>query len=251
MPITSRYFFCITKWHSRLAWLTNIDKSHRVPAETVKQLAKSITLEEAKNFVTSTGLKTTKIRASESCHSISIAPPEGFEEYYGPQIVLPKIDCPEVPIGSVLMNVLLPPISDPVEAERVFQNFQTMVRTISKKLDALPFACITGHKCKKEEYRHDLFLRGFRFFFGPEPDVLYQRIFEILTCFSNMFVTSDANERQQLAAEFQRLKFCQYEGKRISHSLLEDVKLMVLNNYLVDLRPQSPPITPTHFHFSG
>ncbi len=228
----------VTNYHPLLAWLAGLTRSRTVPAHVAKQMANLKSPEQAQAFVASAGLQilTETRRAAPSANSVSVAAPESVDEYYAPQIVLPKIDCPDVPSGTALMNVLLPETSDPAGSEKIFQEYQAMVLAFSHKLEALPFACITGHKMTAPP-PHDLYLRGFRFFFSPQPDCLHQRIYEILNTRHKMIAArNNAEEARRLAVIFLRLKFCAYEGGEIGHSLLEDVKFTEFGTTLVDLR---------------
>lgn len=216
----------ITKTHPRLTWLTDMPGSRRVPPRTVELLSKIQDMGQAQGFVQDSGLEVLENikRFTISVNSVSVAQPEGLDNYYAPQIVLPKIDCDVVPIGSALMNCLLPKTENLTEAEGVFQKFQAMVLSFSEKMEALPFACITGYKTKDPS--HNLDNRGFRFFFSPNPDILYGRIKDMLETFHAMDSPStESTKAEELVSRFLELKFCMHGEESIGHSLLEDIKV--------------------------
>ncbi|MFC1568540.1 hypothetical protein ACFL37_02440 [Candidatus Margulisiibacteriota bacterium] len=229
--------FRITNSHPRLTWLKSTGLPRLVPQHVVQQLTKIKTMDEAQAFVSGAGLRVVSEteRLSQTANSVTVMPPFGEEEYHGPQIILPKIICREVPAGTALMNCLLPVSKDRTMAELVFRSYQTMVLAFCQRMEALPLACITGHKTETPE--HDLSLRGFRFFFGSDPDQPFQRINRILQAFYTMTLPgNDKADKRQAAAEYQNLKFCDFKDRQVGHSLLDDVKFYSTGTTLVDLR---------------
>jgi hypothetical protein len=228
----------ITKSHPRLDWLRGIQRTRRVPSHVAQQMSGLKSMEQAQDFVRKAGLKvlTDIRRSSDSVNSVTIASFQEQDTFYRPQIVLPQVDCAELPFGSAMMNFLVPEISDRAGAERIFEAHQKMVLAFSEKVKALPFACITGRKMN--ETPHDLYSRGFRFFFGPAPDRSYKRILELLQAKAPLFSPdSSREEREAAATACQKLKFCKINGQKMGHSILEDVKFYDLPiTTLADLR---------------
>jgi hypothetical protein len=181
-------------------------------------------VELAQAFVREAGLRVADgdKRCTRSANQIPLLPPAGIDEYYGPQVVIPRIDCEEVPLGSALINCLVPGLEDPARAEKVFSAYQGVVNAFSKRMEALPFACITGHIT--ENPPHDLYLRGFRFFFSPRPEKLLASIRRILGAYQAFRESRKmSSERIELAKRVHDLKHCLIGEELIGHSLLEDI----------------------------
>jgi len=220
--------------HPRLDWLRSIRGARSVPAHVVRQISGLIGVEYAQAFVKGAGLEVVdKVkRFTRSANSVTLLPPAGIDEYYGSQIVIPKIDCEEVPLGSALLNCLVPALSDFAWAEKVFSVYQGIVKAFSIKLEALPCACITGYKA--EDPLHDLYLRGFRFFFSPQPEKMLASIRRILDVYQALRENGEMpTERRDLAKRVQELKHCRMGEELIGHSLLEDIKPMTTETLLV------------------
>ena len=100
---------------------------------------------------------------------------------HSPNIVFLRKTTDIFPIGTVLINVLLPSIENQTIAERVFRAYQGTILAIFEKLKAAPFACLTGLKLPGANTKHDLYTRGFRFFLGPDPQASYPEIVRGLT----------------------------------------------------------------------
>jgi hypothetical protein len=230
----------ITNSHPRLAWLNSAKLPSLVPQHVAQQLAAIKTMPQAQDFVRSAGLNVVSEteRLSRSATSVTLTQPfEPIDTYHGPQIVLPKIDCPDVPAGTALMNCLLPEIENTFVAERIFRVYQHMVLAFCDKLESRPMACLTGHKIS--DPKHDLYLRGFRFFFSPDPNQPFDRLSKILQAFYGMTLPSnDAAARRRSVLEYQDLKFCMMAEGKVGHSLLDDVKFYSADTTLVDLRGQ-------------
>lgn len=226
----------ITKSHPRLSWLAETNRNRRVPPHVAREMSSLDTIDRAQAFVAGAGLMVqARIRrVSDSANAVSLAPPEGFNEYYGPQVVLPRIDLELIPSGTALMNCLLPEITDPASAEQVFKQYQEMVLTFAGRVEALPFACITG--CATKDPLHDLHLRSFRFFFGPQPDAFFPRISETLQTWQALYDNSNRSEKVGIAEKIQELKVYHSPAGKIGHSLLEDIKSTLGETVLVDLR---------------
>jgi hypothetical protein len=239
----------IVKSHPCLKWLSESGiKSHQVPSAIVKELSKLKTMEAARDFVESAGLSVQKEtgRKARLSDAVSVAPPQDVKEinqktvkYVAPQIVLPKTECNEVPFGTVLMNCLLPETKDISDAEHIFREYQDIVIKFCKRLKTLPFICITGFK--KEEPRHDLDFRGFRFFFSPRTDEFFEIMVDILKKFQSAFAvskseTAGAQQKMQAVKKLQKAKFCEVAGKKIGSSILDDIKFQASDTILVDLR---------------
>ncbi|MEA3493828.1 MAG: hypothetical protein U9R38_05525 [Candidatus Margulisiibacteriota bacterium] len=248
--ITKTRTLNISKSHNTLRWLDRTNKNRRIPRKIVRELSALKTMEQAQAFVESAGLRVmTEIkRFSRSVNSVSVRPPGSLDaliptrlelEYHAPQIVLPRIGCDEVPFGTVLVNCLLPRIDKGPTAETIFREYQSLLRAIISRLDARPFACITGHKTDNPS--HALDYRGFRFFFGPDPGPLFERIRSMLESNITLFSFDEngpTNESKKLAISIQNSLFCVSNGQRIGHSILDDIKLHSFDTSLIDLREQ-------------
>lgn len=239
--------FQVTRSHPLLHWLTAANIRNRaVPETTARNLSRLVTFEQAAEFIKSAGLEIVagERRVHASANAVPVAPPklvsslEGAE-YFGPEIVLPAIALREVPFGTVLMNCLLPQIEDQLTAEKIFRAYQEMILSFSQRLDAIPFACITGYKTKMKARPHALYHRGFRFFWSPEPDAFYQRILTSLNAMHDLMSLpreAPQKERHRLIDIIQGSKFCRVGERRVGHALLEDIKFQTEETVLVDLR---------------
>lgn len=251
MPSNTTMPLNIKRSHPCLTWLTRrVQLSTKVPEKVARELAQLRTMDQAQAFVRTAGLDVLSEirRESNTVNSVSVAPPEGLveDEYYALQIVLPKVNYELFPFGSLLMNCLLPPISDKEKAIEVFQAYQAIIQRFCKKLEALPFACISGIKYEgQENLPHDLYLRGFRFFFSPNPAPLFTRISSMIEIYLSLEENYNHNiSSPNLAREFQELKFCKVGDKDMRHSILEDVMTYPLDTVLVDLRENTHSIPP-------
>lgn len=239
--------FSVAKSHSRLIWLVNSGIANRaVPAQTVRELSAAVTHEEVRRFVESSGLQilSGEMRQHPSANAIAIASPKvvsipGDAKYFDPEIVFPKVDSLEVPFGTVLINCLLPHVEDVDAAETIFRAYQEMILAFSRRMDALPSACITGYKSRMEGRPHDLYHRGFRFFYSPEPDMFYDKIYASLKAMQDLVSLPDdapSSERHRLVGIIQGAKFCKVEGRQVGHAILEDIKPQTAETVLVDFR---------------
>ncbi len=228
--------FSIAKSHGTLTWLAKIAGSRRVPQEICQELSNITTTKLAEAFVQSAGIRIiTQSRGhSQTIVAAKAAPPEYLEkkalpklkfEYHGPKIVFTRKEHKGVAFGTALLNILLPEIKDRSEAEENFKGYKNFVLALSRRLEALPFLCITGHKISDPP--HDLFLRGFRFFFSPEPDELYEIIRNRLEL--------DCKWQNTVGKE-QKDWLIKFQDSARGHQLLDDAQLQSYNTTLVDLR---------------
>ena len=199
--------------------------------------------EQASAFLKSTGLNVSErqMQQTRTANAVTVTLAESLpalNRYHDPQIVLPKIDCELIPFGSALINCVLPGTSTASEGERIFQHFQSVVLAFSNKLESLPFACITGHIT--ENPQHNLDFRGFRFFFGPKPNFLFERISTMLETIIELQEAVIKNApleiRFEIADKYQRSKFLDSKGQLNGHSILEDIKSYNFDTTLVDIR---------------
>ncbi|MFA4906205.1 MAG: hypothetical protein WC645_06845 [Candidatus Margulisiibacteriota bacterium] len=223
----------ITNSHPRLSWLP---KAQAVPEHIARQMAELRSSADAQDFVSAAGLKVRVERRgqTETAFSVYLDPMESNYPSFRSQVALTRVDAPEVPVGSALINCLLPEIEDLKDAEGVFRRFQESVLAFSKRLEASPFAVIAGHKT--QDPPHDLFSCGFRLFFSPRPDVLFERISDLLSASLRLRELPTPEEKRAQAELLTNLKFCRIGGQQIGHSLLEDVKPQSFDSTLVDLR---------------
>lgn len=248
----SAEIFVTTKSHPSLTWLTAKKESRQVPEDVVQQLSEVKTMEQAQAFVQSAGLSvmTGTRRFTESVNSVTVSPPQslhsiGCEQidvnYHGPQVVLPKIECEEVPPGTVLMNCLLPNIEDNAKAEEIFNEYQAFVLAFSIRVKALPFACITGYKLPPP-HPHNLYNRSFRFLFSSQPDIFYKRIHTMLSNMHTLYLLDrdgkPTKESRDLSWEIVEARYFVSEGAKIRHLLLNDIRLADTRTttHLVDMR---------------
>ncbi|MBU0574343.1 MAG: hypothetical protein KKH83_07715 [Candidatus Margulisbacteria bacterium] len=232
----------ITKSHPLLSWLRSSSiKTHRTPQHIASALSGLTTHKQARDLLEKHGLNCQPCeRLSETAFAVYLTPPESPTEhndisfYSGAQIVLPKTFCDIVPRGTVLMNCLLPKIHDRDQAARTFLQHQKAVLALCQGLEAFPFACITGHK--NEDPQHDLFYRGFRFFWSSAPENLLERMQSVLKLYLLLEEENcEAATLRQAARDIQDLKFCLADNKLIGHSVLEDIKPMGSDTILVKL----------------
>ncbi|MBU1026537.1 MAG: hypothetical protein KKA31_02285 [Candidatus Margulisbacteria bacterium] len=220
----------------------------KMPAQVKAQIAGLNDHDAARQFVESAGLNTLPglKRITKTAFSVSLTPPSllGAAEvtdinYHGPQVVLSRIDCVEIPLGTVLVNCLMPKIESLSEAEIFFGRFLNVINTLANRLRSNPFALITGLKYKSPQ--HELDQRGFRFFFSPEPDSTYQTILNILKLWKELYAAIDEerprDEKINLADQVQTAKFCTTASGKMGHSILEDIKLAGPETHLVYFRP--------------
>jgi len=236
MTQLAKYGLKIATTHPQLNWLTAQQRSRTIPQQAAKKLAGITDLDSAQSFLQHAGLEVLSHikRISSSVVSVSIAPPKGFDEYYGPQIIFAQIESVEIPRASVLMNCLLPKPASEAEGEKAFNYFQRALLTLADKLEALPFACITGFKT--EHPQHDLFQRGFRFFFSSASDQFYPRLRILLEAQEKIFNSTDREAARRAAEALQHLKFVATDTSSVGHSILEDIQLMTPETVLIDLR---------------
>lgn len=239
--------FVVKKRYALLDWLREgrvTSYNFTVPRLVVKELSALKNFKLARRFLEDAGLavRNDAGRRSKVCNSVLVIPPKDAKnvnarefKYVSPQIILPKVACREVPFGSVLMNVLLPETSDESIAEIVFREYQPIILKLCRRLKARPFACITGYK--KTKPRHELDFRGFRLFFSSQPARFYRRILETMQIAEQAF-SLEGNRPEKLAKlkDYQNKKFCFVNGKRVGHSLLDDIKLQTFETVFVDMR---------------
>jgi len=237
----SIFAYKITSSHPRLGWLAGQTRySRTVQVKTIEELSRLTDVKRAASFVRSSGLTVVANRESDYASAIYVSPPENHMEssYHTPQIILPRLDCEETPFGTVLMNFLLPDAENPSDAENIFLGCQDIVLKFCDRIKASPFACITGFKT--DAPKHDLYLRGFRFFFSPKPDELFLRMIAVLKAYQDLTSPQQisSEELQSKAGMLQRLKFVPYQGREIGNSIIEDIQPMSSATELVDLRNQ-------------
>jgi len=235
--------YSITRAHARVNWARG--KNHKVSAEMTRELSGIKSLVQAEMFVKAAGISVDKVVSSKSAYAIWAAPPECLRplgektlEFHSPQIVLPRVDCTKIPFGTALLNFLVPKIEDKSEAEVAFGEFQKAVLKFSDRIGAGPFACITGYKGKEEpEARnHDLYYRGFRFFFGPEPDALFKYIQETLEIWEAIHLHESKETATDKMKQIEKRRSCWANKEKIGHSIIYDIKLEERETQLVDLR---------------
>lgn len=229
----ARYAFEIVRSHPMLGRLAAPGKCRVVPEATAQRLSQVDSIELVKRFMVDVGIEgEAKVNdISRTAYAVNVS--DADNSYYGIQVIIPRVGCELVPFGSLLINFLIPDV-EVNEAERILGVFNDKLAVISQRLGAYPFACITGNKTN-EPPEHDLCLRGFRFFFSPNPGVLYERINEVF-CTKASFGKAPKGERASFAMRIQELKRCEVEGGAIMHSFLEDIKAYPTGTTLVDMR---------------
>jgi hypothetical protein len=242
----SRYAFNIVRGHPLLNWLSCQAGHHVVPQHVAERLSRLGNIDQARRF-----FKTAKLdvsfsegRTTESAFGVKLVPPEGALPYHGSQIVLPRISTPEVPFGSALMNCLIPKGLSVKEGRETFRQFQKALLILADELESGPFACITGYKEKHPG--HILDNRGFRFFFSPKPDKIFNRIELILTMYQDLFQKSSQPPEEkirnsdlmlQLQSKLTALRLATSpDGSPLRHPFLENIMPMAAETTLIDLR---------------
>jgi len=224
-------------------------RNKKVPPKVAEELSALSNMDKAQEFVESAGLEvlTNLRRDLDIVYLIPINSPEcltGYSssnlDYFAPQVSLPKIECREIPFGTLSANFILPSICSS-EAKKVLQEYQEIFITLSERLQAAPFAYITGYKT--EVPLHELDMLGFRFFFSSEPDKVYRRISKILKTLDNLRMKNGITP-EQLAQDFLEFTSFKFRGlprehplysQKKAHPMLGDLQF----NYgtkLVDLR---------------
>ncbi len=228
-----KYAFDVVKTHSTLTSIAAPGKTRVVPAHVANELSQIDSPEAAGVFLTSAGLEEPKDtdRSSNTAYTVTMS--DCSDQYFGIQVVFPKIHCDLIPAGSLLVNCLIPDVNI-FEAERILGLFIRKIEAISNKLEASPFACITGNKTGGP--LNALHLRGFRFFFSPDPDPLFKRIKDGLDAMAQLGSPPAGTTRMALADRVQNLKFCESASGIIAHSILEDIKTYNARTNLVDMR---------------
>lgn len=232
-----------TRSHPRVNWARG--PQCRVPSTIVAELSKLKTLSHAQAFVRSAGIETIGqgSGSSATAHGVRVMPPDALDlldkanvHFHSPQVVLPTIGCGTVPFGTVLINCLLPKIEEEARALALFGRFQYLVNRLSERLAANPFACITGFKTR-EDGKHELYYRGFRFFYSSRPNILYKRIELQLRNWISFRLGADEKGNPDRRKQIEGIRSCLVGGRMIEHSILDDATPEDADTVLVDLRP--------------
>ena len=232
-------------------WLPELrNRNRKIPARVAKELSNLPTMRRAQEFIESAGLEVlTDIQKDlEIVYLIPIHSPEcltGFNssnlEYFAPQVFLPKIECKEIPFGTVSANFILPSVCSS-ESKRVLQEYQEIFIALSDRLQASPFAYITGYKTKVP--LHELDMLGYRFFFSSEPDKVYKRILKIMQTITAFRTRTGPKTPEQLTKDLSDLIWCKFNGlpkehpfyrRKKGHPMLADLGFNE-DTMLVDLR---------------
>jgi hypothetical protein len=224
-----------TLWFEHTEWT--------VPENVAGELSQITNAWHAREFVKSAGLTVIKFGPRPAAFGVDIDVPEELKQIAGesstiehlrPQIVLPTAGD-VIPPGTVLMNILIPDISDAARVEEIVMKYQEMTIKLANRLNARPFACITGYKQKKKMHL-SLYELGFRFFFSGQPDDLYGRINLLLRARAAYYSTPEANKRKKKS----RIKAMQKMemGKFRPHPVLGDIVLFSAQTTLIDMRDQ-------------
>lgn len=235
--------YSITRSHVRVNWARG--RNHKVSAEMARELSGIKSLEQAQRFVKAAGISVDKVVSSKSAFAIWVTPPECLRpfgernlEFHSPQIMLPRIDCNEIPFGTVLINCLVPRIEAKPQAEAVSTEFQKLVLQFSNRIGASPFACITGYKGREEPKidAHDLYYRGFRFFYSSEPDALFEYITDTLDLWESVYLSNNEKAIAEKRMQIEKRRLCWVNRERIGHHIIYDIKPEDRETQLVDLR---------------
>jgi hypothetical protein len=241
----SIFAYKITNSHPRLAWLAGQTANGRtIQGKILDELSRLTEVKKAASFVKSSGLAVATSRESDHASAIYVLPPENvnFESakesaYHSPQIILPKIGCPVTPFGTMIMNCLLPENENILGAESDFAQYQEIVLKLCGRVNAFPFACLTGFKL--DSPRNDLSLRGFRFFFSPQPDQMFLLMVKILNIYETFSSKESGPEEKRLQYKLlDNYKFIIDEERPIRNMVIEEIKPMSSGTELVDLRNQ-------------
>jgi hypothetical protein len=220
-------------------WFEN--KKWAVPKNSAQELSQIAGAEDAKKFVKSAGFTAINYGPRPAAFGVDLDIPEEVKQiaeesstikHLRPQIVLPTAGD-VIPPGTVLMNFLIPHISDPAETEDIFTKYQEMTIKLADRLGARPFACITGYREMKKR-RLSLYELGFRFFFSGQPDDFYGRINLLLRARAAYYSIPATNKRKKNACikAMQKLEMGRYRP----HPILGDIVLFSAQTTLIDMR---------------
>jgi hypothetical protein len=149
--------------------------------------------------------------------------PEAYRSYCSPQVKFPRFAGADLPFGTILLNCLMPPVEQLESAERIFHVYMDMVAKLSEALGTCPSACYTGIKAEGTESPHDLYNRGFRFFFSPQPEKLMAAVDYILTLCAQDKPATQAERRALYSQKVDARYRADQNGYRRPHPVLEDV----------------------------
>src|SRR3989339_1626852 len=149
--------------------------TNRVPTAVAAQLADCQSADTPKQLVDllqKAGLKILEVDETSEAFLFKVAlfdavTSEQDGSYYCPQIKFPRFAGADVPFGTALLNCLIPQVERLESAEELFNAHMDIVGKLSLALGAYPTAYYTGVKSEEADAPHNLYGRGFRFFYSP------------------------------------------------------------------------------------